>query len=666
MRAPRRGNKRLSTDEAELSTTDSYDTGIVFVHGILSTGATWKSLQHLVDTDVDLQETRTFLFEYHSPLRKLKPGTRVPDVDHIAGALDTYLRHRLANYTRIVLVGHSQGGLVIQRYLHRTLAEGRGRELQNIRLVVLFACPTDGSQYAATIRATTRWFIRNPQERELLPLNDKIAEARRTIINRVVNSSAVAPDTCPIPFFVYAGESDGIVSPQSARSVFPDAGVVPGNHSSIIKPTSRDDLSFIVLKNHIRLNLASRSTDSASGEVGPGPPVPTVDFQLHLKPDERNELIFLGELCDELPLPALIEAYAYVVGPAVQTDGLKSATSIIDRILDLGDDDSALPPLLQFALCLEPWTTSTRASLKHWNNAAAKRRQIDKQIVRTRRSSIERRHAMRLSADYLLIRVDDCPMPKTECRYLMSVELHRSTRLIEPLEPSGSDQALRLSEIRLIIAQSFADWISTTNSEHLVVEFLVPRHLLDEDFDRWPIVRTDRTTTLGVNHIVLVRDLDRASAPGEPSANWRRRWQLLNTSNKRSQSQGPYWFRGSSPITREQFYAHLLRYANGHWSCLAFGSFRAATLSALREVGLDLGAPAIMWRRECAPDEASTHLEQVFSSTPLPLLPAKLLDVRREAAEQRSNDHFGHFLSLLWDDPERMPVISPLTTPQSK
>ena len=48
--------------------------------------------------------------------------------------------------TKIVLVTHSQGGLIVQRYLARRLASGHGEELRRIRRIVMYACPNNGSQ----------------------------------------------------------------------------------------------------------------------------------------------------------------------------------------------------------------------------------------------------------------------------------------------------------------------------------------------------------------------------------------------------------------------------------------------------------------------------------------------------------------------------------------
>ncbi|NUS56582.1 MAG: alpha/beta fold hydrolase [Streptomycetaceae bacterium] len=249
-------------------------TGIVFVHGILSSRKVWEPLAQLVVGDADLAGFDAHFFEYSSPPVGRRPGRRIPDLDVVAGSLGTFLEHVLASRRRVVLVGHSQGGLVIQQYMHQMLIDGRGHELARIRLAVLFACPNDGSQYLSTLRAATRWMLRNPQERGLQPLDERLAAMRRTVINRVVAAKEVSPTSCPIDIVAYLGETDGIVSPQSARGIFSRIGVLPGDHSTIVRPESAEDLVFVALRNHLLGDLLRRDGDPTERDRPASGPVP--------------------------------------------------------------------------------------------------------------------------------------------------------------------------------------------------------------------------------------------------------------------------------------------------------------------------------------------------------------------------------------------------------
>ncbi|MGC4897449.1 alpha/beta fold hydrolase [Micromonospora sp. DT31] len=223
--------------------------GVVFVHGFLSSAATWSPFLRLIETDADLTLVDPYTFEYPSPPVSLNPLRRIPDINDIADSLRTYLTHDLGDRSPLVLVTHSQGGLVAQRMLARTLAAGAGPELARIRRIVLFACPNSGSDLALLLRRGGLW--RHPQERELRPFNQAISDAHRIVVNQVIHATEVTAATCPILIVAYAGDRDAVVTPVSARSVFPEVGVLPGDHFSIIKPDSHGHRSYVALKRHL-------------------------------------------------------------------------------------------------------------------------------------------------------------------------------------------------------------------------------------------------------------------------------------------------------------------------------------------------------------------------------------------------------------------------------
>ncbi|SCL28482.1 Alpha/beta hydrolase family protein [Micromonospora nigra] len=214
---------------------------MVFVHGFLSSPSVWSQFVDLLADDDALSGVVVHTFAYESPLYSPKPTRRIPRIDDAADSLRTFLTHDLADATRLVLVTHSQGGLVVQRSLARMLADGDDALLGRIRRVVMYACPNAGSDLALGLRRTM--LRRNPQEAELRPLHAAVVDAQRLVLNRIVH----APGN-HLRIDAYAGESDGVVPPASARSVFPHAEVLPGDHSSIIRPDSHRHRSYVVLR----------------------------------------------------------------------------------------------------------------------------------------------------------------------------------------------------------------------------------------------------------------------------------------------------------------------------------------------------------------------------------------------------------------------------------
>lgn len=253
-----RAGSRRGCSPGPMELSDVTKAAAIFVHGIFPSKDTWIPLIRLLEKDAEVSHFyRLLKFDYSSPKCNWRPDRRIPDYNTIAGALGTFIEN-CADYTHLVLVGHSQGGLIIQRYLAEMLAEGRGTDLCKIRLVVLLACPNNGSELFRSLRTFFNFFKlwKHPQERELRPLAPYVVETQRRVLNRIVNAKEISPASCPIRFAVYAAESDNVVTLASAKSVFPRASVLPGDHSSILQAESTESRTFTTL----RMNLLDACT----------------------------------------------------------------------------------------------------------------------------------------------------------------------------------------------------------------------------------------------------------------------------------------------------------------------------------------------------------------------------------------------------------------------
>ena len=118
----------------------------MFVHGFNSSPGMWDAFSGLMASDGELTgvvaEVRP-RFGYATVLYRWRLTRVIPSLETVADSLKEYLRTEAApeRFEHLVLVGHSMGGLVIQRYLARMLTEGRGRELARIRRVMTRAFP---------------------------------------------------------------------------------------------------------------------------------------------------------------------------------------------------------------------------------------------------------------------------------------------------------------------------------------------------------------------------------------------------------------------------------------------------------------------------------------------------------------------------------------------
>jgi pimeloyl-ACP methyl ester carboxylesterase/tetratricopeptide (TPR) repeat protein len=250
------------------------DLDLVLIHGLMSSPDTWDRIIPRLSEDPDLAGLRIHPFGYES--EKLAPGLgrRTPDYDDIAQSLPAFLAHHAPGTAPVAIVTHSQGGLILQRFLAWMLGEGRGRELGRIRCIVLLACPNEGTEYQKAFRAAVG-LDRHPQAGQLRPLNWDVTEARRIVLRQIVNATSVDDRHCPIPVHVYAGRSDKVVPRGTSQSVFPKAEVLPGDHFTILDPGSKGNLTVPTLKRHL-LEVANQGDADAERPDRPAPGTPDV------------------------------------------------------------------------------------------------------------------------------------------------------------------------------------------------------------------------------------------------------------------------------------------------------------------------------------------------------------------------------------------------------
>lgn len=249
---------------------------LVLVHGLFSSAKVWKTFHGLITTDPELSDWVTVhCFEYDSPLVRLRPDRRVAETDDVADQLGTFLETDLADADRIVLVTHSQGGLIVQRFLARKLWNGSGGELARIKHFTMFACPNTGSGFFLTVRKGLKLW-RNPQEQQLRPFDRAVTEAQRTVLASVVHAREYNDQECPIPVRAYGGSADAIVPPAVAHGIFPKGGVITADHFSIIQPGARSAASYKAVRRALLETAQATPPEAEKAETpavvtGPAP-----------------------------------------------------------------------------------------------------------------------------------------------------------------------------------------------------------------------------------------------------------------------------------------------------------------------------------------------------------------------------------------------------------
>ncbi|WP_194895180.1 alpha/beta hydrolase [Catenulispora pinisilvae] len=220
---------------------------VLFVHGLFSGPDTWSDFIGLIRGDPDLAFADLHTMQYATPKARLRPDRRIPDLADLAAQLATRLKAEDLRDGPVVLVAHSQGGLVVQKYLASATIRGQARDLARIRQIVLYACPTLGSPFFAKTR---KWVFgsRHPQESRLRLLDGEVFEAHQLVLRNVVNADAVTDYTCPIPVTAVVGGEDNIVPRIEATGWFPTTETVAADHFSILKPAGHHAMQYQILK----------------------------------------------------------------------------------------------------------------------------------------------------------------------------------------------------------------------------------------------------------------------------------------------------------------------------------------------------------------------------------------------------------------------------------
>ncbi len=227
---------------------------IVFVHGFWSSPETWNTLVRLLKQDRQINDVFDLeTFGYDTQIINLNVKTRTPSLNDVANRLRGFIEgSRFAHYRDITLVGHSQGGLIIQYYLANALTGGNGARLARVRQVLLFATPNLGSAFLMGLRKFVSLIPGfNRQEKSLRALDEEISDMRAEILKRVVVAGYRGRHCYPIPVQCFAGTNDGIVPPASAAGNFINVQKMRADHSSIIEPESHDDERYQLFRDRL-------------------------------------------------------------------------------------------------------------------------------------------------------------------------------------------------------------------------------------------------------------------------------------------------------------------------------------------------------------------------------------------------------------------------------
>lgn len=191
-----------------------------------------------------------------------------PDLTTLAGLLSTSLDQlQFREYKQLVLVGHSMGGLIIQR----ALLEGEFRA--RVKQVVLFGTPSNGLKKAWWGKLWKR------QARDMVAGGEFITGLRQDWKRKFGNKP-------PFGFRVVAGVRDEFVPRESSVDVFPaeQRNFLPGNHLEMVKPETAGGESIQLLEGLL--------SSKGAAPAAPVPVMPAKRSRREMDEAQLEELVY--------------------------------------------------------------------------------------------------------------------------------------------------------------------------------------------------------------------------------------------------------------------------------------------------------------------------------------------------------------------------------------
>jgi hypothetical protein len=198
----------------------------------------------------------------------------------------------------------------------------------------------------------------------------------------------------------------------------------------------------------------------------------------------------------------------------------------------------------------------------------------------------------------------------------------------------------------------------------LQIEFLLPLELLTYDVDQWPIqtgLRRIREQSVGRVYPIVVRSLDRLENPQQDAQlhpRWQQRWQHLQKLQNHLLNQAFVTVDNLEGYHIDHVERDLRR--SEEKVILVLTALTTAELDDLLDMldlALELGMPAALLTRQCCgdPRQTAAALQAAIAECAAHEIPRMVQSQRQDAHENQ--EHLGHSLTLLWDDPERLPPL---------
>jgi len=227
---------------------------IVLVHGLggrrYGEKATWGRIPEFLFEDFPMLDVG--LYEYRTLFRRFKFWESI-DLQQEAEVLSGVLREA-DDYDRIILSGHSMGGLLCMGAMCHLFTSNQPDQLKRIAGLLLMATPQTGSQ---RVPRPLTWFSKDFYA--LRPHGPFVQDIQRILANAFhLDENLSSPNKKTVPTWAVLGSSDFWVNKFSAVGALPEERCFParGSHTSIVKPKKAESDSYRFIRKRIAICLS--------------------------------------------------------------------------------------------------------------------------------------------------------------------------------------------------------------------------------------------------------------------------------------------------------------------------------------------------------------------------------------------------------------------------
>lgn len=229
----------------------------------------------------------------------------------------------------------------------------------------------------------------------------------------------------------------------------------------------------------------------------------------------------------------------------------------------------------------------------------------------------------------------------------------------------ANDIPVSLEKVRKRLNESYRNHASKLLPviDHLTIEFFLPNEFICHDVDQWFLKEEGAFETKWGTHCpIVVRSRDRAIKSQKSPfwyKDWTLKWKLFQSLSQHNHTDYMFWICDRTEHEPKQLYEFLRH--DKQTICLGLlfmptnNSGQLGFLTAILQAGM----PVALWPRADKnvsrnSTDVRTKIEAIVLDNKLSELP-NLIHKERQLAASKNKSDLGNYLTLLWDDPYRLP-----------